>query len=222
MEALSKLIDSISFVISTLGQLLTVAIVLGCALVISLFTPLYAQAVLALLNQVTLPPTATLTNPPTAIVVLGGGLTNNRLNDIVINQFTKERLRQAENIYQTYQLPIVVSGKEAPWMRRWLQSHNIWEVIVEKNSFNTCENARFTAQTVAVKNVILVTDPYHMNRARRQFALNGMATFSSVAPLESPLDWHNLGGNLKHSRRATYELLAVARDILSPQHNCEH
>jgi uncharacterized SAM-binding protein YcdF (DUF218 family) len=220
MDVFAKLIKMLVFVISTLGSFITVAIVLGCLLIISLFTPVYSQAMLFVLNQLGLPNNARLQHPPTAIVVLGGGLTNNRQNDIVINQYTRARLEQAEQLYQRFQLPIIVSGKESPWMMRWLQQHNIWWVVPETKSFNTCENAKFTAQTIKVSNVILVTDPYHMNRARRQFALNGIATLPSSAPLPKPTQWSNLTANLQHSRRATYEMLAFTRDIFYPQAEC--
>lgn len=221
MDAFAKLIDIIRFVVSTLGVFLTVAIVMGCGLIISLFTPLYSQAVLYILNQVSLPTDARLQQPPTAIVVLGGGLTNNQQNDIVINKYTLARLKKAKQVYQAYHLPIVVSGKESPWMRNWLKSQNIWWVVAEKNSFNTCENAKFTAENLAINNAILITDAYHMNRARRQFALNHLATLPIEAPLPQAKGWTHIASNLQHSRRASYELLAFGRDILRPQQNCK-
>ena len=98
MDVFAKLIKMLAFVISTLGSFITVAIVLGCLLIISLFTPVYSQALLFVLNQLSLPNNARLQHPPTAIVVLGGGLTNNRQNDIVINQYTRARLEQAEQL----------------------------------------------------------------------------------------------------------------------------
>lgn len=221
MAVFANFINACRTITLTLGTFVIVVSALGCILVISLFTPLYSRGVLFVLNQISLPPTARLQHPPTAIVVLGGGLTNNRQNDIVINQYTQSRLQTAEQQYQHLELPIVVSGKESPWMRRWLQQQNIWWVIAEKNSFNTCENAKFTAQTINVRDVILVTDAYHMNRARRQFALNGIATLPNIAPLPQPADWYSLADNLKHSRRATYELLAFGRDVLRPQQDCK-
>lgn len=221
MAVFAKLINLVRSTIATFGVFLTTGIVLGCGLVISLFTPLYSSVVLFLLNQITLPNTAHLTQPPTAVVVLGGGLTNNRQNDIVINAYTQARLLKGEQTYHDYTLPIIVSGKESPWMMRWLQHHNIWWVVPEKNSFNTCENAKFTARTIHIHNVILVTDAYHMNRARRQFALNNIATLAVEANLPKPKDWTKLANNLQHSRRASYELIAFARDILQPQIDCQ-
>ncbi len=221
MVVFAKLIEIARYTLSTFGVFVTVGMTLACGLVLSLLTPLYSQAVLFLLNQISLPPNAPLQHPPTAIVVLGGGLTNNLQNEIVINKYTAARLETAKITYQRYHLPIIASGKESPWMIRWLQSQKIWWVIAEKNSFNTCENAKFTAKNVAINDVILVTDAYHMNRARRQFALNGISTLPIEANLPKPTSWSDYASNLQHSRRASYELLAFARDILNPQTNCQ-
>lgn len=221
MAVFARLINLCQSLIHSFGVLLTTSMLLGCCLIISLFTPLYSSAVLWLLNQVVLPPTARLKQPPTAIVVLGGGLTNSPQNDIIINKYTQARLKKVAEQYHTYHLPIVASGKEAPWMMTWLQRQNIWWVVPEKNSFNTCENAKFTAQTLYISDVILVTDAYHMNRARRQFALNQIATMAVEAPLPQAKSWTMPASNLQHSRRASYELLAFARDVLQPQIDCQ-
>lgn len=221
MDIFAKLINLLRFTASTLGVFLTVAISLGCGLVISLFTPLYSQAVLFILNQIILPDNASLQSPPTAMVVLGGGLTNNKQNDIVLNKYTLLRLETAQQLYTQYDLPIIVSGKESPWMMRWLHQQKNWWVVPEKNSFNTCENAKFTAKSISVENIVLITDAYHMTRARRQFALNGISTMPNIAPLPQARSWTEPANNLQHSRRASYELLAFARDVLKPQTDCK-
>ncbi|ELA08541.1 hypothetical protein MOMA_08266 [Moraxella macacae 0408225] len=218
---LIKVIHVLNALVETLGALFTVLVVIGVSLVLSLFTPLYSRSVLYLLNQISLPANAKPIQPATAIVVLGGGLTNDHQNNNIINQYTEQRLKTAVQLYQQQPLPIVVSGKEAPWMMAWLQTQNIWWVIPEKNSFNTCENAKFTAETVNVNSVILVTDAYHMNRSRRQFALYGISTTPYIAELGEPANWHRIGQNLKHSRRASYELLAFIRDLFYPQVDCK-
>ena len=221
MEVFAKLIKALARIFQTLGSFLTVAMIFGILLVASFFTPLFSKGMLSVLNEITLPERANLSNTTTAIVVLGGGLTNDQQNNIIVNQYTEARLKTAVNLHQKTQLPIVVSGKEAPWMMAWLQRHDVWWVVPEKNSVNTCENAKFTAETVKIHNVILVTDPYHMNRARRQFALYDIATTPYIAELNEPTDWHKIGQNLKHSRRAMYEFLAFVRDIFFPQVDCK-
>lgn len=221
MVVFVKFIRALERLFQAFGTVLTVAILFGFLLVASFFTPLFSKAILFVLNQVALPDSAKLNDISSAIVVLGGGLTNDKQNDIVINQYTKARLEQAVLLHKKTQLPIVVSGKEAPWMMTWLQKQNIWWVIPEKNSFNTCENAKFTANMLKINNIILITDPYHMSRARRQFALNHIASTPHPADLEQTTGWYEPSKNLKHSRRAMYELLAFFRDVFFPQEDCK-
>lgn len=221
MVVFVKLFSYIDHVFQTTKRVLTVLVLLGCLITLSFFTPIFSTVVLFILDCYRLPPSALTNKPATAIVVLGGGLTNNQQNDIVITPFTESRLIKAKQVYQQTQLPIIVSGKEAPWMAKWLQKNGIVWVVAEKNSFNTCQNAKYTAETVNVETIILVTDAYHMNRSRRQFALNGIATIPSIAPLPKPNDWQQFDQNLQHSRRALYELLAFARDLVRPQQECK-
>jgi uncharacterized SAM-binding protein YcdF (DUF218 family) len=85
---------------------------------------------------------------------------------------------------------------------------------------NTCENARFTAKRIPLHHVYLITDSYHMARARRQFALNGINSTAINAPLPVRRDWREPAQNLSHSRRAVYEVAAYLRDVIRPQENC--
>ena len=55
---------------------------------------------------------------PYAIVVLGGGLTlDDNGKDIVVNDYTRLRLETTLAVVKQYQLPIVLSGVEAPDMQ---------------------------------------------------------------------------------------------------------
>src|SRR5690606_31312738 len=116
---------------------------------------------------------------PYAIVVLGGGLTLDKNGkDIVVNEYTRLRLEKTLAIEKEYQLPIVLSGVEAPYMQRWLKEHEVDAKLLEDRSMNTCENSRFSSLLLQKKGgaprVILITDRYHMPRTRRLFALNGI------------------------------------------------
>lgn len=221
MGRFAKFINMTNTLFLTMGMGVMSLIIIGCLLLLSILTPLYAQSILWILQHLSLDNHQHLPKP-TAIVVLGGGLTNNIENEIVINQYTETRLEYAKKVYENNKLPIVVSGKESPWMMQWLQQQGILWVVAEKNSFNTCENAKFTAETIKVKDVILITDLYHMTRARRQFALNGISTVAGNAPMPKPTSWTNPAQNINHSRRATYELLAYFRDIFYPQLDCKN
>lgn len=103
-------------------------------------------------------------------------------------------------------------------------------LIGEMASMNTCENAWFSTRLMNnakdsgiiqdTSHVYLVSDWYHMARARRQFAKAGIQTTPLVAPMPTQTSWTNYTANLNHSRRAFYESVALVRDIVRPQKNC--
>ncbi|WP_419225269.1 YdcF family protein [Acinetobacter sp. A2] len=163
---------------------------------------------------------------PYAIVVLGGGLTlDDNGKDIVVNQYTRLRLETTLAVVKQYQLPIVLSGVEAPYMQRWLQQYEVDAKLLEDRSMNTCENSRFSSLLLQKKGgaptVILITDRYHMPRTRRLFALNGIETIPVEAPMPTQLTaWRPSEQNYDHSRRANYEMLATIRDVLFGSSAC--
>lgn len=207
-------------------RIINIIFVLGSTLIIivliSLFTPLFSRTVVYLLQYLPLPTMteAVMSSPPTAYVVIGGGLTNDANNDIILNGYSLNRVRTVATAYHDLPLPIVLSGAEAPWLGQWLIEHGINDLISENASMNTCENARFTAKRIPLQHIYLVTDSYHMARARRQFALNNINSTALNAPLPLPRDWMQPAQNLSHSRRAVYEVAAYLRDVLRPQPNC--
>ena len=163
---------------------------------------------------------------PYAIVVLGGGLTLDKNGkDIVVNEYTRLRLEKTLAIEKQYQLPIVLSGVEAPYMQRWLKEHEVDAKLLEDRSMNTCENSRFSSLLLQKKGgaprVILITDRYHMPRTRRLFALNGIETVPVEAPIPTQLTrWRPSERNYDHSRRANYEMLATIRDVWFGSSDC--
>ncbi|SJN25746.1 YdcF family protein [Psychrobacter alimentarius] len=207
-------------------RIINITFVLGSTAVIlvliSLFTPLFSQTVVYLFTLLPLPKVSgmAMTSPPTAYVVLGGGLTNDNNNQIILNNYSLNRARTAASAYHDLPLPIVLSGAEAPWLGQWLIEHGIDGLISENASMNTCENARFTAKRIPLYHVYLITDSYHMARARRQFALNGINSTPLNAPLPVNRDWMKPAQNLSHSRRAVYEVAAYLRDVIRPQVDC--
>ena len=209
-------------------RIINITFVLGSALIIvviiSLFTPLFSRAVVYIFQHLPLPNVtgAAMSSPPTAYVILGGGLTNDSNNHIILNGYSLNRVRTAATAYHDLPLPIVLSGAEAPWLGQWLIERGINGIISENASMNTCENARFTAKRIPLHHVYLITDSYHMARARRQFALNNINTTAIDAPLPVDRNWMEPAQNLSHSRRSVYEIAAYLRDILRPQANCRH
>ena len=164
-------------------------------------------------------------NQAHVIVVLGGGLGRDAMHNIVVNAYTRMRLEKAVRQKQHNPLPILLSGVEAPYMQNWLKVHEVDARLLENRSMNTCENTRFSALLLQKKGgaprVELITDAYHMPRARRLFAMNGIDTIPVVAPLpNAPTRWKPSKSNLMHSRRATYEAIASIRDLWFGETNC--
>ncbi|USZ15220.1 YdcF family protein [Moraxella sp. FZFQ2102] len=192
---------------------------------LSTVTPIFATVGTGLLNlypAITLPQ---VDDKPTAIIVLGGGLTRNSAGKITLNHYSQSRADQALKQYNTESMPIITSGAESPWLRDYLVEQDANVVILSDNaSMNTCENANFTAKLLNYhelpKTAYLVTDRYHMARARRQFAKAGIATIANPAPLAIAPSWLHPKDNLIHTRRTVYEMVALARDIFAPQENC--
>lgn len=164
-------------------------------------------------------------NSAHVIVVLGGGLGRDANRQIIVNAYTRMRLEKAVLQKQHNPLPILLSGVEAPYMQRWLQAHQVEARLLEDRSMNTCENTRFSSLLLQKKGgaprVELITDAYHMPRARRLFAINGIDTIPVVAPLpHAATQWQPSRQNLMHSRRATYEAIATMRDLWFGETNC--
>lgn len=152
-----------------------------------------------------------------AIVVLGGGLTRDREGRITPNSYTQLRLMQAINQHRSTKLPIFLTGVESRYMQKFLQEHGESAQWLESSSMNTCENARFSALLLqrlgGAPRVELVTDKWHIPRARWLFAMNGIDTVPIPAALPGdPAPWWPDSRNLTHTRRAVYELVAFTRD----------
>lgn len=196
----------------------------GSALAVaSVFTPIFSHVGVFALNVFSMLTLETAT-APTAWAVLGGGLTKKN-GEIILNHYSRSRADTIITLHGQNNLPVITSGAESPWLQEYIKSTLPEVVIISDNaSMNTCENAIFSAKLLnhheLTGGVFLVTDRYHMARARRQFANAGIATVPQPAPLAIPLAWLSPKNNLIHSRRTVYEIVALARDIFRPQNNC--
>lgn len=123
-----------------------------------------------------------------AIVVLGAGRYSDapEYGSDTVSRFALERLRYAARLYKQTGLPILVAGgspngekiPEARLMREALQrDFGITPRWVEGRSRNTMENAVLAAQLLKasnIKEVILVTHAWHMQRAEWAFKAAGL------------------------------------------------
>ncbi|MGY6276116.1 YdcF family protein [Methylomonas sp. MgM2] len=129
---------------------------------------------------------------PQALVVIGGGLSKYAEygQNLTVNTRTLARLRYAAILAKQFHLPVLVSGgrvfssersseypSEASVMAGVLEKEfNIPVAWKEPQSRNTQENARFSHDMLSrfgVKNIVLVTQAYHMPRALREFTRAG-------------------------------------------------
>lgn len=201
---------------------------LGIVSGLLMLTPIFADVGVLALNTFSKLTLNSPTTPPAANVVLGGGLTK-KDGKIILNHYSRSRADAVIALHKQYDLPIITSGAESPWLQDYLKEHFTDSekppVIISDNaSMNTCENAIFTAKLLTHHelgaSVNLITDRYHMARARRQFAKAGIDTTAQPASLDIKPSWIDFRKNLVHSRRTAYEILALARDIFRPQNNC--
>ena len=219
--------------INLLKWLFIMGLLVAILSAVSFLTPLFSKVGLYFLQRLPLPNIATQTpTEPTAYLVLGGGLTKDATGTIIVNDFSRSRLQTLLDRYHNHPMPVILTGVESPWMYDWLVQHDAspksqpyhadiaGQIISENASMNTCENARFTAKRLDIKHVYLITGAYHMTRARRQFALNGIATTAINAPLPEPSSWYNIAVNYRHSKRTLYEVGAYLRDVFIPQQDC--
>jgi uncharacterized SAM-binding protein YcdF (DUF218 family) len=125
-------------------------------------------------------------NSAQAIVILGG-MTNPSIDSGTHPSFNSafERLYMGLELWKAKKAPLVVftsgSGflggqefQESPMAIQYLQSQGIpsQNILVESQSRNTSENAKYTYELLKSKNIdkiILITSAFHMRRAMKEF-----------------------------------------------------
>jgi len=135
-------------------------------------------------------------------IVLGGMASyNHRTGQPVFNE-AGDRLMQTLHLYHTGVIDkIIISGgsgylfrdeiKEAPLIKQFLINNRIPEsdILLESQSRNTYENARFTADLIKQKEIdgpfLLITSSLHLPRALKCFEKQGINP--DVYPAESRL-----------------------------------
>lgn len=133
------------------------------------------------------------------IIMLGGGATLDTPNfgsKGHLSGFAANRLLTAAQLHEKLKVPIILSGgrvfattgREAEIAREILLRLGVpdEQIILEDNSVNTTENAKFTGKILSqysYSRPILVTSAFHMPRAMGQFAKAG------VQPTPFPTDY---------------------------------
>ena len=165
-----------------------------------------------------------------AIVVLGSGLNIDaaEYGGDTVNERSLVRLRYGATLGRQLNLPILVSGGR-PFNANRSESEVMAEVIErefgipvrwrETESMDTADNAAMSAailKAAGVKRVILVTQAFHMPRARLLFEAAGVAVIAgptdfkgrSDRPIEL-LDWLPQGKAVQNSYFALHEWLGI-------------
>lgn len=116
--------------------------------------------------------------PADAIVVLGAPLRDDRLTPVLL-----ERVEAAVELFRAGAAPLVIatggvtSGTiaEADAIAEALRARGVADVIVERASRTTADNARLTAQLLPPRSTVwIVTQPFHGRRAARLFREAGL------------------------------------------------
>lgn len=188
-------------------------IALALALLYILSTPVFAERLLGILERHASP--VKLDRSAGAIVVLGGGIYYNapEYGGDTVNILALERLRYGARLYRETRKPLLVTGgnpegkiAEGTLMKETLErDFRVPVRWAETASLNTRENAIFSARILkrsGVNTIYLVTQAWHMPRARREFERAGLR----VIPAGT--------GFTTHKKLGAMDFVPKAKDML--------
>lgn len=166
-----------------------------------------------------------------AIVILGSGLriSAEDYGGDTANERSLIRLRYGAIVARRHQLPVLVSGGR-PWPAHRAEADVIGDILEQEfdvpvrwrevRSRDTADNAKFSAamlRAAGVRRIVLVTQAFHMPRARRLFEAAGLEVLPAPTDFRSrgrevlaPLDWLPQAGALHNSYYALHEWLGLA------------
>jgi len=169
-------------------------------LLILLATPIVSNTLLVAL-ETNLPTTPAPDHPPAAIVVLGAEVIRSCNQPLGARPglLTLDRLRTAAALARRTGLPLLASGGTtqrdttpvgdvmAESLRDDFGTPARW---VENRSFDTWENARFSATILraeGITSIYIVTQAWHMRRALLAFQGTGLTVTAAPTPLDDTL-----------------------------------
>jgi len=166
-----------------------------------------------------------------AIVILAGGLERDapEYGGDTLNQRSLVRARYGAALALRYHLPVLVSGGRPPGARR-AEADAIGDALEqefrvpvrwrENRSLDTADNAALSAEilrSAGIRRIILVTQAFHMPRARRLFTASGLEVVPAPTGLgrsnawpDNPVDWLPQAAALHDSYFALHEWLGLA------------
>lgn len=162
--------------------------------------------------------------PPGAIVILAGGVTRDareRPHEESVNGLTLQRLAYGARLARVTGLPILLSGGRAPdrelseaeLMARVLSENlGLQARWVEDASRDTAGNARESARRLerdGVRRIVLVTQAYHMRRARAAFEAAGLEVLAAPHGFLGGVDVDGIGSFLPSAGAVLTSWLAL-------------
>jgi uncharacterized SAM-binding protein YcdF (DUF218 family) len=193
-------------------------LVIACALggLVALSLPVVAFALMRVIEPPPLDEAAL--EKAQAIVILGGGRNRNapEWGGITVNGPTLQRLRYGARLARKSALPVLVTGgapdgvgaTEGDLMRAVLQDEFGMRVRwIDNTSRTTRENARFAADILlpaGMRRIVLVTDGWHLARARAEFELQGLEVIAAPTGIVGtrPFSFYQLVPNVESLRYA--------------------
>ncbi len=205
-------------------------VLLSSLLLYGFCTPFVSEKLLATVENVTPLASAEDLAKAQAIADLSGDIYHGKLGGVPdeVGLLTLDRLRLAATLYRAHPLPILVTGtvegnsaeSAAAMMAETLvHDYGIKATWIESKAENTFENGSFSAALLKadnIKNVIVVTQAWHMPRSVWSFAHAGMNAIPAPAArtYTGPgIDWPDLlpdYASFTRSFYALHELLGLA------------
>lgn len=211
------------------------AVMAGLLLLLQSLPPVAHLLIASLERQA---PVFTTADGARAIVILGSGLDLEapEYDGDTANERTLLRLRYGARLAHQLALPVLVTGgrpqqsnrAEGEVMAEILQQEfgvsTRWQ---ETQSRDTPENARFSApllQAAGIRRIVLVTQAFHMPRARQLFEQAGLEVVAAPTGFKSgsrfdwqPHEWLPQAHALRTSYYALHEWLGIAWSTLVRQ-----